>query len=395
LSAANASIGSTPVGDPVAVRYYAATGAARAVDAELRAGASRGELILSFANQHAPVQLWVRDIVASERFSRATRTVQLPDGALLEVDEGAALSRLLTAAGRPDAMVTRWQHSWRMVVASLVLSVAAIAAAYVWVLPVTADFAAQRVPASWTEALDNIVLGQLKLQESLKPSELPIERQQQLRSKFEAIAASASASPTKPQTRIHFYRIGGMANAFALPGGSIVFLDGIVKVAPDDDALAGVFAHEFGHVAHRHGLRTLLRTAVVSAVAAWYFGDLTSLASAAVLVSQLSYSREFEADADDTAIALMRANGLNTRSLAELFRRMRDRSDRAGIFGDDDAKPDENGKEVAGKVSQGDTDSKARREKFGGVSIPEFLSTHPDIDRRIERFEKASKAQSL
>ena len=385
----------------VTARFYPATGAASAVEAMLRPAASRGCLLLAVATEPAPRQLSIKDMVASERFSRATRTVQLPDGAVLEVDDGAALSRLLTVAGQPDALVTRWQHSGRMVVAALVLSVVTITAAYVWALPVVADFAARRIPASWTEALDNVVIGQLKWQESLKPSELSSERQQELRAKFEAVVAStvtvtATSTPTStspPKVSIYFYRIGTMPNAFALPGGSIVFLDGIVKLAPDDDALGGVFAHELGHVLHRHGLRTLLRTAVVSAVAAWYFGDLTSLAGAAILVSQLSYSRQFETEADDTAIALMQANRLSTQSLAELFRRMRDHVDMSGMFGGDKKPLKEGDKDVAAEANKGERADKAGREKSGNASIPEFLSTHPDIDLRIERFEKAPKAK--
>jgi Zn-dependent protease with chaperone function len=150
----------------------------------------------------------------------------------------------------------------------------------------------------------------------------------------------------------------------------------------------GVFAHEFGHVQHRHGLRTLLRTAAVSAVAAWYFGDFTSLANAAVIVSQLSYSREFETQADDTAVELMRANRLNTKSLAELFRRMRDRGEMHDHG--DDAKSD--APEATSSQAKGEREStpRAPAKRVGPFSVPEFLSTHPDIEQRIERFDKAA-----
>lgn len=323
----------------------------------------------------------VAELRISERFSRATRSVQLADGAVLEIDDSAQLSRLLAIAGRPDALVTRWQHSWRMVVVSLVLSVAAAVAGYVWVLPFAADRAASYIPASWTAALDAVVIGQLQRQDSLQSTALTTDEQQRLRARFDALVSERS---DLPKVTVHFFRMGNMPNAFALPGGSIVFLDGIVKMAPDDDALVGVFAHEFGHVKYRHGLRTLLRTAAVSAVAAWYFGDFTSLTNAAVIVSQLSYSREFEMQADDTAIELMRANKLNTRSLAELFRRMRDR----GGDHEDHAKSD--GAPPASDQSKAESAAKAPSKRVGTFSIPEFLSTHPDIERRIERFEKAS-----
>jgi len=369
----------------VAVRYFAPTGQARAWRAQLSATGQPGMLSLQIEDEPAPRVLAITEISASERFTRATRSVQLVDGAVLEADDSAQLSRVLATAGKSDALVTRWQHSWYVVVISLVVSVIAAIAGYVWVLPVAADRAASYVPASWTEALDSVVIGQLQRQDSLQSTALTTEEQQRLRARFDAVVAN---NPAARKVTVHFFRMGAMPNAFALPGGSIVFLDGLVKMAPDDDALVGVFAHEFGHVQHRHGLRTLLRTAAVSAVAAWYFGDFTSLANAAVIVSQLSYSREFETQADDTAIELMRANRLNTKSLAELFRRMRDR----GEIHDhgDDAKSD--APDPVSSQGKGEGATRVPAKRAGPFSVPEFLSTHPDIEQRIERFEKASGA---
>ena len=370
----------------VSGRYYAATGNARASAAQLSTSDQPGVLQLHVEGETEPRVIALSAFSASERFSDATRSVQLADGAVLEVDDGAQLSRVLAAAGKPDAMVTRWQHSWRVVVVSLLLSIAAAIAGYVYLLPVVADHLAAYVPPSWAAALDNVVIAQLQRQDSLQSTALTADEQQRLRARFDAVIAMRADAP---KVAIHFFKMGAMPNAFALPGASIVFLDGLVKMAPDDDALAGVFAHEFGHVQHRHGLRTLLRTAAVSAVAAWYFGDFTSLANAAVIVSQLSYTRAFETEADDTALELMRTNKIDTKSLAELFRRMRDRKDA----------PDAEGGTSADGTAKGDEAATAKGEGAAGLphkrsapfSVPEFLSTHPDIDRRIERFESSGK----
>lgn len=369
----------------VAARLYPASGRASAVAATLQAGAERGVLLLYVADEDAPRALHVAQLHISERFNRAVRVMQLADGGVLEIDDGAQLSHVLTAAGKPDAMVTRWQHSWRMVVVSLCLSIAAAVAGYVWGLPVLADVLAAKVPTAWTAALDRVVIAQLKQIDSLQDSELLQADQERLRARFEAVVASLPASSAPPKVTVQFFKMGKMPNAFALPGGSIVFLDGLVKMAPNDDALVGVFAHEFGHVQHRHGLRNLLRTAALSAVAAWYFGDFTSLATAAVAVSQLSYSRDFETQADDTAIELMRTNKLGTKALAELFRRMRDK----GAVHDHDHEEKPKSTDAAKTATNSPAEPAAKPTK--SFSIPEFLSTHPDIDRRIERFEKAAQ----
>src|SRR4029453_19619355 len=49
-------------------------------------------------------------------------------------------------------------------------------------------------------------------------------------------------------------------NAFALPGGEVFVLTGLLdRVKDDDDLLRGVLAHELGHAVHRHGVRSIAR----------------------------------------------------------------------------------------------------------------------------------------
>ncbi len=51
----------------------------------------------------------------------------------------------------------------------------------------------------------------------------------------------------------------GMVNAFTLPGGRVIVMRGLVRYAGDGAELAGVIAHELGHVAHRDPTTMLLR----------------------------------------------------------------------------------------------------------------------------------------
>jgi Zn-dependent protease with chaperone function len=361
------TVPSTSSAPSVAARLYLASGAAVAQPARLTASPTTGALLLTLDGLIEARRVAVGALSVSERFSHATRRVTLPGGDILEVDDGAQLGRVLAAAGLRDARVTRWQHSGSMVLISVALSVFAAVAAYRWGVPLAADRLARIVPATWMQSLDDVVIGQLQRQGSLTSSALPEARQEALRAAFKTAVATR---PEAPAVNVYFFQMGHAPNAFALPGGSIVFLDGLVKIAPNDDALMGVFAHEFGHVLHRHGMRNLLRTAMASAIAAWYFGDFTMLANAALLITQLKYSREFETQADDTALEVMRTENLDTKSLAELFRRMRDHR----------------------SVDTHDQSSavKEPKQKTRSLSMPEFLSTHPDIERRIERFERAT-----
>ena len=44
----------------------------------------------------------------------------------------------------------------------------------------------------------------------------------------------------------------GMANALAVPGGRILIFRGLLEAADNPEEVAGVLAHEIGHVAARH-----------------------------------------------------------------------------------------------------------------------------------------------
>ena len=64
-------------------------------------------------------------------------------------------------------------------------------------------------------------------------------------------------------------------NAVALPGGRIYLFDGLLRRADNPDEIAGVIAHEIGHVARRDGLRKLIQTGGSSFLLGLLFGDVT------------------------------------------------------------------------------------------------------------------------
>lgn len=118
-----------------------------------------------------------------------------------------------------------------------------------------------------------------------------------------------------------------MVNAFALPGGQVVFFRGMLEAADSPDGIAAVLAHEIGHVAARDPTRIALRSAGSLGVIGLLFGDFAGGAAVLFLVEQLiqaDYSREAEAAADQFAIAQMRAAGINPAALGDLFQTLLD-----------------------------------------------------------------------
>jgi Zn-dependent protease with chaperone function len=114
-------------------------------------------------------------------------------------------------------------------------------------------------------------------------------------------------------------------NAFALPGGRIYLLNGLLQKADSADEIAGVIAHEVGHVSHRDQTRLMLQRGGTSFLIGLLFGDVTG-SSAAIFVTRslfdASYTREAEHEADAFAIETMHTLGRSPAPMGELLFRV-------------------------------------------------------------------------
>ena len=118
-------------------------------------------------------------------------------------------------------------------------------------------------------------------------------------------------------------------NAFALPGGKVYLLDGLIQKANNVDEVAGVLAHELGHAHNRDGLRKIIQTGGSSFLIGLLFGDIMgggAVLFAARSVIDASYSREAETQADGFAITSMNALGRSPRPLGEFLVRITGKS---------------------------------------------------------------------
>ena len=148
-------------------------------------------------------------------------------------------------------------------------------------------------------------------------------------------------------------------NAFALPGGQVFITAGLLKLLDSENELAGVLGHEVGHVVGRHSneqmAKAQLSQALVSAVVMAGGSDYGMTAGQiAQFVSQMkntAYGRDHELESDKLGVRFMKRAGYDPYALIRVM-------------------------EVLKKAA-------------GGRAPPEFLSTHPDPDNRVERIKEA------
>ena len=135
-------------------------------------------------------------------------------------------------------------------------------------------------------------------------------------------------------------------NAFCTPGGYIYVYTGLIRFLEAENELAGVLGHEIAHADERHSTEALTKAYGIEVLLQVVLGEnqnvLTDIAKGLV---NLSYSRANESESDLRSVDYLYPTAYDARGAARFFEKM-----------------------IA----------------LGGGSIPEFLSTHPNPENRVE-----------
>lgn len=161
----------------------------------------------------------------------------------------------------------------------------------------------------------------------------------------------------RPNLKYHFYVLDTpVENAFAAPGGYIYITRGLLAMMNSEAELATIIGHELGHVNARHSARSFTRQILFTlglVVASELSEDIKKVAPAAMVATQLlflKYSRSDEYQADSLGVEYARKLSYSPPQMINFFRSIQ------------------------------------RLVKIkGGHQIPNFLSTHPLTEKRIER----------
>jgi Zn-dependent protease with chaperone function len=220
----------------------------------------------------------------------------------------------------PDPAVRR--RAWLLGTGAL----AALALMVFGLLPVLANRLAPLIPAEREAALGRVVVGQVTTFFGVEDAEQPFcDAPAGLRA-LDRLAARLTAAVPLPYPEISLQVVdGGAVNAFAAPGGQVVVFRGLIEGAAGPDELAGVLAHEFGHVAARDPTRLALRSAGTAGLLGLLFGDFTGGTVVLALGNRLiqsSYTRQAEAGADVFALRMLAGAGISPDGLGDFFDRM-------------------------------------------------------------------------
>ena len=187
-------------------------------------------------------------------------------------------------------------------------------------VPYAADKVAPMLPQSFDNRLGEVVDGQVRAIFGKQTCQSP--QGEKAYQKLVSKLAGASSLKTPLSASV---LDSGVKNAVALPGGKVYFFKGLLLAANNADEVAGVLAHELGHVHHRDSMRKLLQAGGTSFLLGLLFGDVTGAGAVIIATRTLldkSYSREAEHRADGFAIETMQRLGRSAAPMGELLVRV-------------------------------------------------------------------------
>lgn len=309
-------------------------------------------LILKTTQGQIVKQLSQNEYKVQPAIGKTQRIIELPMGAHLRLTQ-ESLSTLIPTAHPSNfwSILHHVENHLGLVSLTLVGAILASLAFMRWGVPLLAY-----TTASFTPPAIEVQLGQQTLDALDEPklgyfmtSALSASEQANVTQQLVQLCSQTKSCPTYT---LHFRKshpsIG--ANAFALPGGQLVLTDALFKLAKNSNEVTAVLAHELGHIKKRHALRQILQSSLSGLLIVMLTGDFSSIAaSIPTAMLHLQYTRDLEKEADDYALASMLKACLPTRSFADILLRLDQQSHQ-------------------------------------GASIPEFLSSHPATQKRIQPF---------
>jgi beta-barrel assembly-enhancing protease len=154
---------------------------------------------------------------------------------------------------------------------------------------------------------------------------------------------------TKFEWGVHIIRNDTVLNAFCTPGGYIYVYSGIIKYLDNEAQFAGVMGHEMAHAARRHSTQQMTKAYGLELLISVVLGQNPNMiaqmaADIAAGVAELAFSRTDEYEADEYSVKYLYETTYDARGVAGFFEKIN-----------------------------------------GSPHPPEFLSTHPNPENRIEK----------
>lgn len=312
----------------------------------------------------------LKQIKLSSRIGNIPRKLTFPTGEVFETTDHDTLECWLDKHQIEHSLLHKLESSTRYALGAFVFMLVFIAGTYFYGIPWFSKLAADKLPVETSEYIGRGTMETMDDRFFAK-SKLGEERQRVLTEQFMQLLANRN-NKNEIQYKLLF-RHGGFigANAFALPDGTVVVTDELVKLATNDEEILSILLHEMGHVEHRHSLRRVISHSGLAIMTVLITGDVSSAGELILALPNIlmdsSYSRDHEWEADGYALSAMQQNNIPASRFADIMERLEPYNVESEKDLDDEERP---------KTNKAELDD-------GWLS---YMSSHPASKDRIARF---------
>lgn len=304
------------------------------------------------ASGKAHTQSWEMDKIKNcQQVSKEAVSIQYGDPVqTLEVVSEEFVRKFNPPTSGIGKRIHRFRHSGGIIVLSILgVLVGLSLVAYFFLFPWLVDLAASNVPQRY-----EVQIGEQMYQAFVQSEEVDTVRTKVANDFLKQIDFKTDypLQVTVVKSEIK--------NAFAMPGGHVVVYSHLLGDMKGYKELAALLGHEVGHVKRRHSTKHVFQSLSTYLVVSILLGDMSGISAIVVenagKLNQLSYSRSLEKEADEEGFQTLVVNKIDPNGMVDLFHNL------------------QKGNEMEGKV-------------------PEFLSTHPITENRLEFIQEKIKSE--
>ena len=247
-------------------------------------------------------------------------TLYLKDPALIRSFR-ASTPPELTGALEETAAKVRQVRSRQRTVWSIVLAVVGGLALFLWFgSDLLVEFAVDRIPVEWEQKLGESAYRDFLMKQTLLKDGPAVAAVNEITQRL------TEHIPNNPyKFEVSVVR-SDVVNAFALPGGYVVVLTGLLQKAESGEEVAGVLSHELNHVLQRHGLDRMVKQIGLIGIMTIVFGDQQGLIGlmkqVGVELLTLKFGRAQETEADVTGLQLLYRAKIDPSGMVTFFQRL-------------------------------------------------------------------------
>jgi len=313
-----------------ATYYKAGNSFARAVTLEFSESAL---CIVDLNNDNNLRQTFaLNDIKRQPSLATLPQEIALPNGDQLVVESQYPLENYITVNHGIVYSMEKHRSLWVIALLLIPLCLYGIIAK---LIPAAAQSIVPLIPQVVLEQVDKQVITVID-STLASPSELEADVIESVSMQWQALDKELTIDLKEYSLNFRKSKAYG-ANAFALPGGTIVLTDDLVNLFKNDpQALTAVLLHEIGHVEYQHGVQLMMESIGTTLLMTYFLGDMEGIAEifsgTALSVIQNQFSQKFEQQADSFSVKYLNELGIPENKLAVALKGLIGNQPNLGVF---------------------------------------------------------------